>query len=521
MSELLSNFVAGQWQAGSSAGTPLFDPVLGDELVRVDSTGLDLGAAFTHAREQGGAALRALTYGQRAEMLAAVVKVLNANRDAYYAIATANSGTVKNDSAVDIDGGIFTLSTYAKLGAGLGEQRFLLDGDAARLAKDPLFQSQHVMVPTRGVALFINAFNFPSWGLWEKAAPALLSGVPVIVKPATATAWLTQRMVRDVIEAGVLPPGALSVICGSSSGLLDQLQPSDVVSFTGSAETAAVIRSHPAVVQRSVRVNIEADSLNSALLLPGAAAGSEAFDLLVKEVVREMTQKSGQKCTAIRRVFVPEALYGAAAEAIAARLAKTVVGNPRNDSVRMGSLVNRAQLKAVREGLATLRTQTELLHDGATHALVDVDPAVACCVGPTLLGCRAPDAAERVHDTEVFGPVATLVSYRDGAHALALVRRGQGSLVASLYGSDASALAATALELADSHGRLHVISPDVAAMHSGHGNVMPQSLHGGPGRAGGGEELGGLRALNFYHRRAAVQASTGVLSALAPAPSQH
>ncbi|MDP3615137.1 MAG: aldehyde dehydrogenase family protein, partial [Rubrivivax sp.] len=242
MSERLSNFVAGRWQAGTGAGTALFDPVLGTELVRVDATGLDLPAAFAFAREQGGAALRAMTYAQRAAMLAALGKVLQAHRDVYYEIATANSGTVKNDSAVDIDGGLFTLGVYAKLGAGLGAQRHLLDGDAARLGKDPLFQSQHVLVPTRGVALFINAFNFPSWGLWEKAAPALLSGVPVIVKPATATAWLTQRMVQDVVNAGVLPAGALSVICGSSSGLMDQLQPFDVVSFTGSAETAAVIR---------------------------------------------------------------------------------------------------------------------------------------------------------------------------------------------------------------------------------------------------------------------------------------
>ena len=514
MSELLSNFVAGRWQAGTAAGTPLFDPVLGNELARVDATGLDLDAAFSFAREQGGAALRALTYQERAGMLAAMVQVLNANRDAYYEIATANSGTVKSDSAVDIDGGIFTLSTFAKLGAGLGGARFLFDGDAARLAKDPLFQSRHVMVPTRGVALLINAFNFPSWGLWEKAAPALLSGVPVIVKPATATAWLTQRMVHDVVAAGVLPPGVLSVICGSSAGLLDQLQPFDVVSFTGSAETASVVRSHPAVVYRSVRSNIEADSLNSAILLPGEVAGSESFDLLVKEVTREMTQKSGQKCTAIRRVLVPEGLYGAVAEAIAARLAKTTVGNPRNETVRMGALVSRAQLVAVREGLSTLRAQTELLHDGATQGLVDADPAVACCVGPTLLGCSVPDTADRVHDTEVFGPVATLLPYRDAAHALALVRRGQGSLVASLYGSDPTDLAATALALADSHGRVHVISPDVATAHTGHGNVMPQSLHGGPGRAGGGEELGGLRAMNFYHRRAAVQASTSVLSAL-------
>jgi 3,4-dehydroadipyl-CoA semialdehyde dehydrogenase len=245
---------------------------------------------------------------------------------------------VKNDSAVDIDGGLFTLGTYAKLGEGLGDRHFLFDGEAARLGKDPLFQSQHVRLPTRGLALFINAFNFPSWGLWEKAAPALLSGVPVIIKPATATAWLTQRMVKDVIDAGVLPAGALSVICGSSAGLLDQLQPFDVVSFTGSAETAAVIRSHPAVVQRSVRVNIEADSVNSALLLPNEAPDSPAFDLLVKEVAREMTVKSGQKCTAIRRVFVTEALYAQAAEAISARLAKTTVGNPRTEAVRMGAL---------------------------------------------------------------------------------------------------------------------------------------------------------------------------------------
>jgi 3,4-dehydroadipyl-CoA semialdehyde dehydrogenase len=516
MTELLSNFAAGRWQTGTGAGTPLFDPVLGTELVRVDATGLGLPEAFAFAREQGGAALRALTYAQRAELLAAIGKVLQANRDAYYAISIANSGTVKNDTAVDVDGGIFTLGTYAKLGAGLGDRRFLLDGEAARLGKDPLFQSQHVMVPTQGVALFINAFNFPSWGLWEKAAPALLSGVPVIVKPATATAWLTQRMVQDVVNAGVLPAGALSIICGSSAGLMDPLQPFDVVSFTGSADTAAVIRSHPAVAQRSVRVNIEADSINSALLLEGETPGSEAFELLAKEVAREMTVKSGQKCTAIRRVFVPQALYAQAAEAIGARLAKTSVGNPRNETVRMGSLVSRAQLNAVREGLARLQTQTTVLHDGAQHALVDADPAVACCVGPTLLGTQDADGASLVHDTEVFGPVATLVRYRDAAHALALVRRGQGSLVVSVYGSDAGALGCTALDLASSHGRVHVISPDVAALHTGHGNVMPQSLHGGPGRAGGGEELGGLKALNFYHRRAAVQASTTVLSTLNP-----
>ena len=510
-SELLLNYLAGRWQPGQGAGVALVDPVLGTELVRVDAAGLDLAAGFAFAREQGGAALRAMTYRQRAAMLGEIGKVLQANRDAYYEIATANSGTVRNDSAVDIDGGLYTLGTYAKLGESLGDRHFLADGDAVRLGKEPQFQSQHVQVPTRGVALFINAFNFPSWGLWEKAAPALLSGVPVIVKPATSTAWLTQRMVRDVVEAGVLPAGALSIVCGSSAGLLDQLGPFDVVSFTGSADTAALIRSHPAVVRRSVRVNIEADSVNSALLLPGE--GAEALDLLAKEVAREMTVKSGQKCTAIRRIFVPQDQYDAAAQAIGARLAKVTVGNPRNDTVRMGALVSRAQLSSVKDGLAALREHADVLHDGNTHALVDADPAIACCLGPTLLGARDADAAA-IHDIEVFGPVATLVPYRDAAHALDLVRRGQGSLVASLYGTDPGALAATALELADSHGRVHVISPDVAQTQTGHGNVMPQSLHGGPGRAGGGEELGGLRALGFYHRRSAVQASVDVLARL-------
>ena len=280
-SPLLPNFVEGRWQSGTGPGLPLFDPVLGTELARVSSAGLNLPAAFAFAREQGGRALRALNYRERAGLLAAVAGVLQAHRDDYYAMATANSGTVTRDSAVDIDGGIFTLSTYARQGEALGDARCLLDGERIRLGKDPLFQSQHILTPTPGVALFINAFNFPSWGLWEKAAPALLSGVPVIVKPATATAWLTQRMVQDVVDAGVLPAGALSVVCGSSAGLMDCLQPFDVVSFTGSAETARIIRSHPAVAERSVRCNIEADIRNSALLDPAATADSEAVGLRV------------------------------------------------------------------------------------------------------------------------------------------------------------------------------------------------------------------------------------------------
>jgi len=515
--ELLPNFVAGRWQAGHGDGTTLHDPVLGDPLVRVSSAGLDLEAAFNHARDVGGAALRAMTYAQRAQALNAALEVMQARRAHYQALSTANSGTVATDTAVDVDGALYTLGQYAKWGAKLGDARWLADGDAVPLAKDGVFASRHVQVPTRGVALFINAFNFPAWGLWEKAAPALLSGVPVIVKPATATAWLTWQMVRDVVDAGVLPAGALSIVCGSSAGLMDQLQPFDVVSFTGSAETAGVIRGHHAVSRHSVRANIEADSVNSALLLPDAASGSEAVGLLVREVVREMTVKSGQKCTAIRRVLVPQALYDEVGQAIAAKLAGITVGNPRSEGVRMGSLVSREQFDGVQAGIARLQADTDTLHDGRSQALVDADPAVAACVAPVLLGTRTPDTCAVVHDVEVFGPVATLMPYRDLDHALALARRGQGSLVASLYGDDPAALAGAAVELADSHGRVHVVSPAVAKTHTGHGNVMPQSLHGGPGRAGGGEELGGLRALNFYHRRAAVQAPDAVIAALAQA----
>ena len=512
---LLPNFLAGRWQTGAGNGTTLLDPVLGTGLVRVSNTGLDLAEGFAFAREQGGDALRALTYKQRAGLLSEIVKVLQANRDAYYEIATANCGTVTKDSAVDIDGGIFTLGYYAKQGEALGDATCLLDGERIRMGKDPVFQTQHVLNPTRGVALFINAFNFPSWGLWEKAAPALLSGVPVIVKPATATAWLTQRMVQDVVDAGILPAGALSVICGSSAGLMDQLQPFDVVSFTGSAETARIIRSHPAVAERSVRCNIEADSLNSALLDPAATEGSEAFNLLVAEVAREMTGKSGQKCTAIRRILVPRAVFDAAAQAIGAKLAKTTVGNPRNEAARMGSLVSREQFDSVTAGIAHLQTEAETLFDGRSATLVDADPTVAACVAPVLLGHRQPAQAKVLHEVEVFGPVATLMAYDDEAQAYALIRRGEGSLVASVYSTDPTFMARAALALADSHGRVHMISPDVAASQTGHGNVMPMSLHGGPGRAGGGEELGGMRALGFYHRRSAVQASSAALDALA------
>ncbi len=513
MTSLLNNYLSGQWQPEAEAVHTLLDPVTGEALARTGGAAKGLQEAFAFARNDGRLALQAMTYAQRAAMLADALKVLQANRDEYYAISLANSGTIKNDSAVDIEGGLFTLGFYAKLGAALGDAKTLTDGAAASLSKDQLFQSQHVMVPIKGLALFINAFNFPSWGLWEKAAPALLSGVPVVIKPATVTAWLTHRMLSDVIAAGVLPKGVLSIVCGNSTGLLDALTPFDLLSFTGSADTAATIRAHAAIARDSVRANIEADSLNVTLLGEDATPGTAAFDLFVDNLARDMTIKSGQRCTAPRRALVPKAYMHAVAEAVAGKLAAIRVGNPRNPETSMGALVSRDQFNSVQEGLHRLKSEASVLFDGAAQPLIDAD-AKSACVAPTLLGVRDADAAVEIHRYEVFGPVASLIGYRDADHAIDIAHRGQGSLVASVYSADTPWMADVAEQLATSHGRVHVVSPEVGKTHSGHGNVMPVSIHGGPGRAGGGEELGGLRALNFYHRKSAIQAPASVLELL-------
>ncbi|MCZ7566523.1 MAG: 3,4-dehydroadipyl-CoA semialdehyde dehydrogenase [Burkholderiales bacterium] len=512
----LANYVSGRWAEGGDPGAALVDPVTGEELARASTERIDFAAALAHARAAGGPALRALGYAERAAALAKVADVLSAHRKDYFEIALRNSGSPEADAAVDIDGAIFTIKFYARAAGALGAARYLKDGELARLGKDEGFQGLHVALPLRGVAVLINAFNFPAWGLWEKAAPALLSGVPVLAKPATATAWLAQRMVEDVVKAGVLPEGALSIVCGSAGDMLDHVTGADAVSFTGSADTALRIRGHAAILRNSTRVNVEADSLNVALLGPDAGPGAPEFDLLVREVVREMTQKAGQKCTAIRRVLVPAAARGAVEEAIVAKLGKTSVGNPRNKDVRMGPLVSRTQQRAALEGIAALKREAKVVFDGgAQFKPIDADPAKAAFVPPTLLACADPLAARAVHDVEVFGPAATVVPYADAAQAFAIARMGQGSLVASVFSGDATFLADAAAELADCHGRILAVNAAVGQSHTGHGNVMPMCLHGGPGRAGGGEELGGLRALAFYHRRAAVQGHVEVLAAIA------
>lgn len=511
----LANYVYGQWVEGGGDGIALLDPVSGEHLVSVSSEGVDVGRALSFARDSGGSALRALGYEARAGLLGKIAEVLTANRDAYYDISLRNSGSTAGDIAFDVDGAIFTLKAYARAGKALGDARLLREGGRVALAKTDAFQGQHFLTPLSGVAVFINAFNFPAWGLWEKAAPALLAGVPVLVKPATPTAWLTQRMVADVVAAGILPPGALNIVCGSARDLLDHVGECDVVSFTGSADTAARIRTHPAVVARAVRVNVEADSVNSAILGPDAQPGSAEFDLAVKEIVRELTVKAGQKCTAIRRIFAPAAVARALADAVAAKLAGMTVGNPRSEGVRVGPLVSKAQQAAAFEGLARLRQDAEVVFGGGEGFVpVDADPAVSAFVQPTLLFCDKGLAAQHVHDVEVFGPVATVLPYADTAEVIALARRGGGSLVASVYSADAGFLAELVPGIAELHGRVMVVDAAVGGQHTGHGNVMPTCLHGGPGRAGGGEELGGLRALAMYHRRYVVQGGPALLDAL-------
>ena len=502
----LDNYLAGRWQRGSGEGQQLTNPLDGRDLARVSTADLDLEDALQFARRQASPVLRSKTYAERAAMLSAIAGVLGDNRDAYYDISLQNSGSGKDDAAVDIEGAIFTLKTYASLGKKLGEATHLADGDSHSLSKTGDFAAAHFLLPVRGVAVLINAFNFPAWGLWEKAAGAILAGVPVLAKPATASCWLTQRMVADVIEAGILPEGALCVMCGSAGDLLDHLDASDVLSFTGSAETAERIRTHPNVVAHSVRVNVEADSINSAIIGTDVTADSEVFSLAVREIVREMTVKAGQKCTAIRRILVPESLADSLGEAVTSKLAKCTVGNPAEEGVRVGPLVNAAQVQAAREGVEKLCAESTVLFQGEADG--------GALFAPTLLRNDNGVEASCANDIEVFGPVATLMPYKDSDDAIAIARRGGGSLVASVYSDDAGFIDTVVPGIADMHGRVMVVDSTVGKQHTGHGNVMPSCQHGGPGRAGGGEELGGLRALNFYHRRVVIQGSPRLLATL-------
>jgi len=513
--KVLSSYLCGAWSAGPTASATLVNPATEEALAEVRA-GADLGAALAFARDRGGPALRALGFGGRAALLAAMAKAIHGAREELLALAVANGGNTRGDAKFDIDGAAGTLAHYAELGAPLGDARVLADGEPIQVGRTARMAGQHVWVPRPGVAVFVNAFNFPAWGLAEKAACALLAGMPVLAKPATATALVTHRMVELWVEQRILPEGALQLLIGPAGDLLDHLRGPDVLSFTGSSDTARQLRGHPVVIAQSVRVNVEADSLNAAILAPDVEIGSETGALFVADVVRDMTQKTGQKCTAIRRVFVPEHRLGDVCDVLRERLAAIVVGDPARDEVRMGPVSTAAQRRDVKDGIARLAAATDEVFGGAGDvAAVGVPAGKGFFVGPVLRRTEHPETCAPMHEHEVFGPVATVGAYRgDALEAAALVARGAGGLVSSAYSDDRDWVARFVPEAAGWNGRLYLGSAKMAAQSPGPGTALPQLLHGGPGRAGGGEELGGRRGLERYLQRCALEGDATVLKSL-------
>ncbi|HCP46130.1 MAG TPA: 3,4-dehydroadipyl-CoA semialdehyde dehydrogenase [Deltaproteobacteria bacterium] len=507
MTRVLNSYLSGQWCAGSGEGSPLFDPTTEEVLAKAETAGLDFRGALEFARDKGGAALRELNFGQRGALLSAMAKSLHAHRDELLELSTRSGGNTRGDAKFDIDGATGTLAYYGKLARQLGDATFFLEEGVEQLAANPRYIGCHVKVPRHGVAVHINAFNFPAWGFGEKAALALLAGMPVVTKPATSTAIVTERMIQILVDDQVLPDGALSLVAGRPGDLLDHLGPQDVLAFTGSSDTGTWIRTRENLVRNGVRINVEADSLNAAVLGPDIDRDAAAYDLFLRETARDMTQKAGQKCTAIRRIFVPNDLLEGVRDDLVEEIKRVKVGNPAQQGVRMGPLATASQLKDVREGIARLAQRARFIHgDGGRGDLEGVDDGKGYFVGPTLLEAEGIHDDCVVHALEVFGPVQTLIPYSGTAsEAVHGVSLGQGGLVASIYTDDKRFASEVALGLAPYNGRLHIGSSKVADHSPGPGTVLPQMIHGGPGRAGGGEELGGLRGLDFYLQRTAIQ----------------
>ena len=509
----LQNFALGQWVHGTGTGTDLFHAVTGDKVAEAGSGGLDFAAMLEYARAVGGPKLRRLTFHQRALMLKEMARYLGDRKDALYALSTA-TGATKADSWVDIDGGIGTFYVYASKGRReLPNETFFVDGAVEGISKSGTFVGRHICVPLEGAAVHINAFNFPVWGMMEKLAPSLLAGVPCIVKPATLTSFLTEAAFRLMVESKIFPEGAIQLICGSAGDLLSHLDCQDSVAFTGSASTGRMLKESRSVVEHSVRFNMEADSLNCSILGPDAVPGTEEFDLFVKEVVREMTSKAGQKCTAIRRTIVPDAVMGDVLAALRKRLGDVKIGDPTAEGVKMGPLAGRAQVSEVRKALTAIRAGAEVIMGGGdAEGLINADAAVGAFFPITLLACNDPLTATEPHDIEAFGPVNTVMPYATVGDAIALARLGKGSLCASLFTADDTVARDVVLGTAAYHGRLDVLNRHSAKEATGHGSPLPHLVHGGPGRAGGGEEMGGMRGVMHYMQRTAVQGSPQTLT---------
>lgn len=511
---ILQSFIGGRW-VGQHGAQALRSALNGQTVARTHEEALDFGQAVAHAREQGLKELMSMDFQQRAQRLKALALYLTERKEQLYEISR-HSGATRADSWIDIEGGAGTLFAYAGVGGReLPSGNVVHEGPAIPLGKTGKFAGSHILVPRGGIAVHINAFNFPIWGMLEKFAPSFLAGMPCIVKPATATSYITEAAVRLMHESGLLPAGSLQLIIGGTGDLLDRLQGQDVVTFTGSADTAAKLRVNPNLIRNSVPFNAEADSLNCAILAPDVTPDDEEFDLFVKEVAREMTVKAGQKCTAIRRAIVPARHADAVAERLRERLAKVVVGDPSVEGVKMGALASHAQQADVAERVEALLKSSELVF-GAKDGFAPRGDGVneGAFFAPTLLRSRDPHAEGGAHDIEAFGPVTTLMAYDDIDEAVALAARGKGSLVASLITRDPQVAAKVVPAMGALHGRLHILDRESAAESTGHGSPLPVLKHGGPGRAGGGEELGGLRAVKHYLQRTAVQGSPSMLMAV-------
>lgn len=511
----LESYACGKWQAGQGDGELLRNAINGQPVATVSSKGLDFEAMLDYGRRVGGPALRAMTFHERALKLKALGQFILEHKEELYELSKA-TGATRSDSWIDIEGGVGTLFAYSSKGRReLPNTTFLLDGNPEILGKTGAFVGQHICTSLQGVAVHINAYNFPCWGMLEKLSVNLLAGVPAIVKPASQTSYLTELMFRRMIESGIFPNGTIQLICGSVGDLFDHLDTQDVVTFTGSAKTGQKLRQHPAVIRNSVRFTMEADSLNCSILGPDAVPGKPEFDLFVKEVAREMTTKSGQKCTAIRRVIAPRAQVPALIDALSKRLSKVVLGDPSKEGVTMGALASLAQREEVKANVQKLREVAELVYgDPEVFEVVGADAETGAFLPPLLLHCAKPLISPAVHQVEAFGPVSTILPYDDVGEAIQLARRGDGSLVGSIFTADAEFARSVVVGAGSFHGRMLIVNEACSKESTGHGSPLPQLVHGGPGRAGGGEEMGGIRGVMHYLQRTALQGSPDMISAI-------
>lgn len=510
----LNNYACGQWIPATDQGEVLYNAISGEALYLCDSVDVDFAAALEYGRTVGGKQLRKMTFHERGRMLKALAMYLNGRKEKYYQIS-AYTGATRADSWVDIEGGFGNLFTNASLRRNLPDEPFYVDGELAKLSKHGTFVGHHIMVPRRGVAVHINAYNFPVWGMLEKIAVNFMAGVPAIVKPAQVTSFLTEAVVEDIINSGILPEGALQLIVGSARGILDHVKNGDVVTFTGSATTGKLLKATPALTDEAVPFNMEADSLNASILGLDVTPDMPEFDLYIKEVAREITTKAGQKCTAVRRMIVPEHLIEDVQKALAKRLAGTTVGDPSAEGVRMGSLAGLTQRADVLKKINLLKqSQDIIIGDLDNFEVVGADKEKGAFLPPIVFLNENPLTNTAAHEIEAFGPVSTLMPYKSIDEAVEIARLGRGSLVSSFITNDDKLAKEYTMEAATSHGRILILNRDCAKESTGHGSPMPLMVHGGPGRAGGGEEMGGIRGILHYMQRTAIQGSPTTITAI-------